>query len=282
MKQFICPTFTQKGSWKLVVVKQRRCQIENYCLETIILVVGQEKASYQERVSIGEKCVSYPKEKFAAVEQKADKLHNETDLILKERNSDLKSYTSMKEKAKGDMQTFRQKINRQIDMMEQTMLKDLDDRESRNRQDVGRQISSYTMTKQLIQTDSKILSDVKKSANKADMFAADVKISKRFTEYERLLRDIRQEAKSPNLLFRKNEQLWDILIKIKNIGTLVENTTKTDQRKQMMLTDLKVDSLSQKNIKMPSDGLGAALTGCVFMPDGQVVLCDYNNNKLNC
>lgn len=231
-------------------------------------------------VSIGEKCASYPKEKFAAVEQKADKLDNETDQILKERNSDLTSYTSMKEKAKEDMQTFRQEINRQIDMMEQTMLKDLDDRETMNRQEVGRHVSSCTTTKQLIQTDLKILSDVKKSADKADMFAADVKVSKRLTEYERLLRDIRQEAKSPNLTFKKNEQLWDKLIKIKNIGTLVEDTSKPDQRKKMVLTDLKVDSLSQKNIKISSDRQPADISGCAFMPDGQVGLCDYSNNKL--
>ena len=230
-------------------------------------------------VSIGKKCASYPKEKFAAVAQKADKLNNETDQILKERNTDLTSYTSMKEKAKGDMQTFRQKINRQIDMMEQTMLKDLDDRESMNRQEVGRHVSSCTTTKQLIQTDLKILSDAKKSADKADMFAADVKVSKRLTEYERLLSDIHQEAKSPNLTFKKNEQLWDMLIKIKNIGTLVEDNSKSDQRKKMVLTHLKVGSLSKKFIKMSSDRF-AAISGCAFMPDGQVVLCDYHKYQL--
>ena len=99
--------------------------------------------------------------------------------ILNERKSELKWYTTMTEKAKEDMREYRQEINRKLDMMEREILTELNRRESRNRQKVDGHISSCTTTKQLLQSDLKILNDAKKTAHKADMFAADVKVSKR-------------------------------------------------------------------------------------------------------
>ena len=181
-------------------------------------------------VPIGEKCALYPKENFADVVLKANKVNVETDQLLNERRSDLKSYFAMTEIAKEDMRKYRQEINQQFDMMERAILTELEDRESRNRKVVEDHILSYTTTQQLDQADLKILNDIEKTNNKADMFAADVKVSKRLTEHECLLREIHREAKSPSLTFRKNDQLVDMLIKIKNIGALVEHTIVTERK----------------------------------------------------
>ena len=183
----------------------------------------------------------------------------------------------MTEEAKGDLQKFRQDINRQIDQIEQAMLTELHDRKSRYRQEVDDHISSCTMTKQLIETDLKMLHAVKKSADKADMYAADVKVSKRLAEYDRLLKEIQRGTCSPSLTFRKNDQLWDLLINIKHIGILVEHRIETEK---MAFTKLKVKSHSKTNVTMSSDRGTPSITGCVFMPGDRVVLCDRYNYKL--
>ena len=231
-------------------------------------------------ISICEKCASYPKEKFAAVALRASKLNDKTDQLLDERKSNLKSYATVTDKAKEDIQKYRQEINRQIDMMEQAMLSDLDDRESRNRQEVDGHISSCTTTKQFIQTDLKILNDAKKTADKADMFAADVKVSKRLVEYDNLLKDIHGETKSQGLTFRKNDQILDMLVNIKNIGTLVEHNFEADRRKKSVFTDLKVERVDKKDVKISTDQNTPLISGCIFIPDDHVVLCDNSNKKL--
>ena len=231
-------------------------------------------------VAIGDKIASYQNEQFADVEQKADKLNDDTDKILNERKSELESYSTMTEKAKGDLQKFRQDINRQIDQIEQAMSTELRDRESRHRQEVDDHISSCTTTKQLIETDLKMLHDVKQSADTADMYAADVKVSKRLAEYDRLLKEIQRGTSSPSLTFRKNDQLWELLINIKNIGTVVEHRIEKEQNKNMLFTELKVKGKMQELVKMSSDRMTPSITGCVFMPVDRLVLCDYQNSKL--
>ena len=231
-------------------------------------------------VAIGDKIASYQKEQFADVAQKAATLNDVADKILNERKSELESYSTMMEEAKGDLQKFRQDINRQIDQIEQAMLTELRDRKSRYRQEVDDHISSCTMTKQLIETDLKMLHAVKKSADKADMYAADVKVSKRLAEYDRLLKEIQRGFSSPSLTFRNNGQLWDLLININNIGTLVERHIETEKIKRMAFTELKVKRHSKTNVRMSADRETPYITGCVIMPGDRVVLCDRYNNKL--
>ena len=226
-------------------------------------------------VSIGEKSASYQRGKFSVVAQKVDMLNDETDWILDERQSELKSNTTMTKGAKEDTRKYRQEINRKLDMMENEMLIEIDRRESKNRQHVDGHISSCTTTKQLIQSDLKILNDAKKTAHKSDMFAADVQVSKRLADYERLLRDIRRESTSISLTFKNNDQILDMLVNTKSIGTLVEQTIE-----KTVFTDLKFENLKKKKVKIPKDKNKPTITGCAFMPDGKVLLCDNENLKL--
>ena len=227
-------------------------------------------------VSIGEKSASYQRGKFTVVAQKADMLNDETDRILDERQSELKSNTKMMKDAKEDMRKYRQEINRKLDIMENEMLKEVDRRESKNRQHVDGHILSCTTTKQLIQSDLKILKDAKKTADKADMFAADVQVSKRLADYERLLRDIRRESTSISLTFKNNDQILDMLSNTKSIGTLIEQTIK----KYALFTDMKFENLKKKKVKISKDKKSPVITGCAFMSDGNVLLCDTENENL--
>ena len=226
-------------------------------------------------VSIGEKSASYQRGKFTAVALKADMLSDDTDRALDERKSDLQLYTTMTETAKTDMGKYREKINSQFDAMEKEILAELDRREARNRQHVDGHISSCTTTKQLLQSDLMILNDAKKAADKADMFAADVKVSKRLADYERLLRDIRRESTSISLTFKNNDQILDMLVNTKSIGTLIEQTIE-----KTVFTYLKFENLKKKKVKISKDKKPPSITGCAFMPDGKVLLTDVENDNL--
>ena len=226
-------------------------------------------------MSIGKMSASYQRGKFTVVAQKADMLNDETERILDERQSELKSNTKMTKDAKEDMRKYRQEINKKIDIMENEMLKEIDRRESKNRQHVDGHISSCTTTKQLLQSDLKLLNDAKKTADKADMFAADVKVSKRLADYERLLRDIRRESTSICLTFKNNDQILDMLSNTKSIGTLMEQTIE-----KTVFTDLKFENLKKKKVKISKDKNKPTIRGCTFMPDGKFILCDSGNENL--
>ena len=72
--------------------------------------------------------------------------------------------------------------------------------------------------------------------------------------------------------------------------TEIENNTKAtaslshaaeiENNKKLVFTELNIKSVNKKNIRMSSDQFPPSITGCVFMPDERVVLCDFTNGKL--
>ena len=132
----------------------------------------------------------------------------------------------------------------------------------------------------MLQADLKLVNDVKKTSSKVDMFATDVKVSKRLSEYDRKLLSIQQDAKPPSLIFQRNTQVTGMLMDINTLGTLISDEIKSEQTKQFLFSDLNVERTSQIIVRMSEDEHTPDITGCAFMPDGQVVLCDKSNDKL--
>lgn len=172
--------------------------------------------------SLDEKGDAYVKMNFPILEQKAKNLIVEIDKVINQNKSNQESKDSLKEFAKHDISHSRQKVIRQLDLMEQQILKELDERDAEKQQEIDHNILSCTTVKQMLQKDLNLINDVSTASFDVSMFAADVKVSKRLIEYERLLQDIRWETKSSILTFRRNEQLFDMLETMDVIGTLSE------------------------------------------------------------
>ena len=231
-------------------------------------------------VLISQKCVQYTPAKLNAIAQKAAALKNKTDSFLKDRHADLKKLASMKEKCKNDIQTFVKELTALINMLEQNTLKKLESFEMKQRQDIERHLSTFKTTKQMVDADEKTLNEAMKSSEKNSMFAADVKISKRLKDYERLLKDTRYEIKSPMITFHRHEELAALQTKTTDLGSLTGTVTETVLSKGILFTDMNIVSSSQVDIKLPDDKKIPYISGCAFFPSGQTILCDYFNNNL--
>ena len=64
------------------------------------------------------------------------------------------------------------------------------------------------------------------------------------------------------------------------LAILKDQTRNKDIVSQKLFTNLTAKETKEINIKTPDDCQTAWITGCVFMPDGQLVLCDSNNRKI--
>lgn len=121
-----------------------------------------------------------------------------------------------------------------------------------------------------------------KTGFKVEMFAADVKISKRVTEFKRLLhvQDVGRESVIQSLTFHKNEQLINVLNTISVVGTLTEEVVFLIRQKRELFSYFKKESANKVNIKLPEDQQVPSITGCVLLPDGRIVLCGRKNDNL--
>ena len=163
---------------------------------------------------------SASEETLGAVTENANKIQEEIAESIKIRNKDLDSLTIMKESCTNDVESFAEQLKEFVESLKQDALKDVNDCEREQRREIEHQIASLSTTKEMLKKDQNVLQVAIKTGNKSDIFAADIKISKRLEDYRTLLHDISVETKSTEMEFEKNEQLVDIEVAISTLGTL--------------------------------------------------------------
>ena len=222
----------------------------------------------------------YGEMQLRSVVQKVSKLEKEIETFLHGRNVDLQELSTLRENCKLEIKTFRQEIKNHLDKMDLELNTELDECDAIERHEIEQQISKCTMTKQLLDLDTKLLYDAKNLGQKHKMFAAHVKLMNRLKEYDNIMLDIYKERKSPMLAFNRNEELEEFQANVVKLGTLTVNDYMSSKVKPTSFVDLTVDNYKTVNIKIKDDKQTPWITGIVCLPDGQVVLCDRQNKKI--
>ena len=71
---------------------------------------------------------------------------------------------------------------------------------------------------------------------------------------------------------------FDVITGDQDLGTVKCQSTRTPQQKGF--DEMSVTARNQVNVKVQSDTYDACITGSAFLPSGQLILCDGNNDKL--
>ena len=232
-------------------------------------------------ITIGEKIKSFSENQLKEVIQRVVTLNKEMDSFIRNRTTDFKHVQIMTAQCKSDIRTFRKELNSYLDILEDKLVKESEVHESRYKQKISHHIETCSSTLKSLTADKTLLVEAQTTSKKANMFAAHHKVSHRIENYESLLNDFKQESASPDLTFKRNEELRNLLKTVKELGQLTGQIKhKSSQNTNTLFTELAVDSSRNVNIQLSSDSGCPWITGCKFMPDGGVVLCDRNNSNL--
>ena len=232
-------------------------------------------------ITIGEKIKSFSENQLKEVIQRVATLKKEMDSFIRNRTTDLKHVQTMTAQCKSDIHTFRKELNSYLDILEDKVIKESEVHEARYKQEISHHIETCSSTLKSLTADKTLLVEAQTTSKKANMFAAHQKVSHRIENYESLLNDFKQESASPDLTFKRNEELRNLLKTVEELGQLTGQIThKSSQNTNTLFTELAVDSSRKVNIKLSSDSCCPCITGCTFMSDGGVVLCDWDNSSL--
>ena len=232
-------------------------------------------------ITIGEKIKSFAENQLKEIIQRVVRLKKEMDSFIRNRTTDLKHVQTMTAQCKSDIHTFRKELNSYLDILEDKVVKESEVHEAKFKQEISRHIESCSSTLKSLTADKTLLVEAQTTSKKANMFAAHHKVSHRIENYESLLNDIKQESVSPDLTFKRNEELRNLLKTVKELGQLTGQIThKSSQNTNTLFTELAVDTSQKVNIQLSSDSKCPWITGCTFIPDGGVVLCDHHNSNL--
>ena len=258
--------------------------ITHYCIDhdqafcTNCKILKQRKC---QSITIGAKIKSFSENQLKEVIQRVVTLKKKMDSFIRNRTTDLNHVQTLTTQCKSDIHTFRKELNSYLDILEDKVIKESEIHEAKYKQEISRHIETCSSTLKSLTSDKTLLVEAQTTSKKANMFAAHHKVSHRIENYESLLNDFKQESVSPDLTFKRNEEIQNLLKTVKQLGQLTGQIThKSSQNTYTLFTELAVDSSRKVNIQLSSDSYCPDITGCTFMSDGGVVLCDYDNSNL--
>ena len=277
-------TSTVSDSFILSCDCEQTSPITHYCIEHDKACCANCKILKHRKcqsITIGEKIKSFSENQLKEIIQRVATLKKEMDSFIRNRTTDLKNVQTMTTQCKSDIQTFRKELNSYLDILEDKVVKESEVHEAKFKQEISRHIETCSSTLKSLTADKTLLVEAQTTSKKANMFAAHHKVSHRIESYESLLNDFKQESISPELTFKSNEELRNLLKTVKELGQLTGQIThKSSQNTNTLFTELAVDSSREVNIQLSSDSNCPGITGCAFMSDGGVVLCDQINSNL--
>lgn len=235
-------------------------------------------------VSIKEEDTSFAKYNLSSVIQRADELREKINRRVREKREDLKQLATQKNACQMEINAFREEINAIIDSLEEDSYNELEKLESDQRLEIEEHISAFTTTDQMLEADIRFAKNIIITEKNDKIYAADVKISNRLKQYSTSLEDCFNRPLKPVLACKRKEELIKAL---KNAPGLLVVTSDhssasklTEEPKDVSFLDLKRIMADVVDIKVPGQMKVSYISGCMFLPGGELLLCDYNNNKV--
>ena len=202
--------------------------ITHYCIEhdqafcTNCNILKHRKC---QSITIGEKIKSFSENQLKEIIQRVVTLKKEMDSFIRNRTTDLKHVQTMTAQCKSDIHTFRKELNSYLDILEDKVVKESKVHEAKFKQEISRHIETCSSTLKSLTADKTLLVEAQTTSRKANMFAAHRKVSHRIENYESLLNDFKQESVLPDLTFKRNEELRNLLKTVKQLGQLTGQIT---------------------------------------------------------
>ena len=224
----------------------RNTAVTEYCENHNVVFCQTCKSTKHRRCkteSVTKKSIAYDKTEINATFQKANAVKVKIDKFLQERNTDLQNLVTLKETCTIKIHSFREELNKHLDLLEEILLTEMETFESQERRGIERHISSCAAIQQVLQTDINLLENVKTSSLMDELFTVDIKVSAHLNEYEILLHEISQETSIPIFIFERNKQLVDFQRNINELGTLTTGHAQADKLRTLMTGHAQPDNL---------------------------------------
>ena len=270
-------------AFKVYCACDQSCEVAIYCEshdEVACMTCKSVKHRKCNVTKLREQGSTYNVSNIQDLMQNVHSLEDDIKKFRQDGDADVQRIESMIETCREKIKSFRKGFDIFFDTLENDMLSELEDKATAMRCDAMQHIPTCTKTLKSLDDDLKMLDAASKCSNTEMMFAADVKISKRLTELRSMMKDFQDEVKQQRLEFKGNQKLLDLRHEVKALGTLRVSELQREKTRTTNFLKMKVQNSREVQIKLPNDKNVPIITGCTFMADGQLLLCDRHNNTI--
>ena len=193
--------------------------------------------------------------------------------LVQERQESLEKLNADTERVKEEILLFRNELKNRIDNLTEKSLDDLKAHSGRHNEVIQHHLTTCETALKTLSVDSSEYQKLKETQNKRQKFVMCLKLTKTLRDLNALALDIRAEIYEPTLAFEENSDMSNVS-NMESLGTVKHNARSIPREFNANLT---IKSSRRVNVKLSPDNKVPWITGSVFLPNGDIILCDRLN-----
>ena len=205
-----------------------------------------------------------------------DQVKSELKKLATDRKQSLDQLNADTDQVQEEIVSFGNKLKNRIDVIQENTLKDLKTVSSRHSDVVEHHLTACETALTALSFDYNEHMKANETENKRKKFLTHLKLTQTLGNINVLKEEIKKEIYEPSLLFDSNEELSSVL-GFDSLGTVKHDLF---SRPRSFNADMTVQASRKVTVKLSSDQSDAWISGSLFLPSGELILCDKNNTCL--
>ena len=254
-------------------------EVSIYCKEHCILVCVNCRTLHHRRCKtsdIDEEILSFDVDNTKTTIDNFNALNKNISTLQASRENDISTLSLGAEKCRDRVKQFREELIAKLDSMEAKSLSDISILETQEQEPIVQQVNICKSAMNRLDDDNRNLQLAIERADTRSIFMCNIQLSQAVTSLTTITEEITKEIYQPHISFECNPAIS--FAGIQDLGTVRCHTPRTPQQKGF--DEMSKTAGNKINVKLQSDAKEAWISGSTFLSSGELVLCDYRNNKL--
>ena len=174
------------------------------------------------------------------------------------------------------MEECKGELIQKIQELTNTALDDIANCDREQRQTIDQLISTCSTALNRMEIDFKPFEEAVTARIHPRIFIHNLQLKKTLEQIDNILQDIDIEAKAPGISFEFDETL-----KMTNVQSLgvVRSTSTIPKETRPVIADMTIKSIEKEDVRFPADQATPHISGSLFLPNGELILCDHSINS---
>ena len=221
-------------------------------------------------LAIEKACEAVDKTFSEATDKKVSELQNRALAAQRNEAAALQNLDKTTNELQEEVKGYRREINAKLDEMESKALQELDKHDRGNRHIAQWRLESVDNILKKIDCENQLFREARATGEPRHIFIKNLQVLKMMCHSNKILTEISRDSHDSSLIFTR-----EIILKesAKSFG-------KFSKEKRYNFSDKAVISSGTIDGEVRSDGARPLISGSMFLPSGELVICDHNNKKI--
>ena len=228
-------------------------------------------------VTIEEASADLDKTDTDASKERMKTLKDKLEKVQQKENEDAEMLTVQAAKCRVNVEEFKRELIQKIEELTKTALDDIEKSDGKQRVNIDQHINTCRTALNRMEIDYNSFEEAVTEGMNSMIFIHNLKLKKTFEQIDKILQDIENDVKAPGISFEFDETL-----KMTNVQSLgvVRSTSTIPKESRPVIADMKIESIEKVDVKFSADQYTPEITGSLFLPNGELILCDNYNRSV--